>query len=123
MDYSNKLKSAMEQIKGILKDNDIAGFVVLHDQTGHSEYLNAISPSYSCAKFEGQNVRFTAKASELGKDKAYKMQNDTYNMVTHFSDIIGRNALNYFQMKEQLQKLLGGTDGDSRHSSHDQQNN
>lgn len=123
MNYSLKLKSAMEQIKKILKENDIAGFVVLHQPPNHSEYLNFISPSYSCAKFEGSQVRFKVKASEVGKEKAQKIKSDTYNMVTHFADIISMNALNYMQIKDLLQKQLGGEDGDSSHSSHSQQNN
>lgn len=49
MQYSPKLKKAMEDIKKILHENDIAGFVVLHTP-GFSEYLNRVDPSYSCAK-------------------------------------------------------------------------
>jgi len=113
----------MEQIKKILKENDIAGFVVLHDTPNFSEYLNFITPSYSCAKFEGSQIRFSAKASELGKEKAFKLQSDTYNMITHFADVIGMNALNYMQVKDFLQQKLNGEDGDSSHSSHSEQNN
>lgn len=36
MQYSPKLKVAMEEIKEILKKNDIAGFVVIHDSDGFS---------------------------------------------------------------------------------------
>lgn len=123
MDYSPKLKSVMEQIKTILKENDIAGFVVLHTTPNHSEYLNYISPSYSCAKFEFSNIRFTAKVSELGKEKAHQQLTDTYNMITHFADVIGMHALNYMEIKDALKKKLGGEDGDSSHTSHSQQNN
>lgn len=123
MDYSPKLKSVMEQIKTILKENDIAGFVVLHTTPNYSEYLNYVSPSYSCVKFEGSNMRFTAKASEVGKEKAHQLQADTYNMITHFADVIGMNALNYMKVKDALQERLSGEDGDSSHTSHSQQNN
>lgn len=123
MDYSLKLKTAMERIKKILEENDIAGFVVLHTPPNFSEYLNYISPSYSCANFDGSNIRFTAKASELGKEKAYQQQADTYNMITHFADVISMNALNYIEIKDALKKKLGGEDGDSSHTSHVQQNN
>ena len=124
MDYSPKLKSAMEQIKEILKENDIAAFVVLHDKTSQSEYLNHISPSWSCAKFDfNNNIKFVTKSSEIGKEKAHQMKADTYNMFTHFADVVGMNALNFIKTKEYLQKLLGGEDGDSSHSSHQEQNN
>jgi len=123
MDYSPKLKSVMEQIKTILKENDIAGFVVLHTTPNHSEYLNYISPSYSCARFDGSNIRFTAKGSEIGKEKAHQLQADTYNMITCFADVISMNAVNYLELKDVLQKKLGGEDGDTSHTSHSQQNN
>jgi hypothetical protein len=123
MDYSLKLKSVMEQIKILLKENDIAGFVVLHCPPNYSEYLNYISPSYSCAKFEGSNIRFTAKVSELGKEKALQQKADTYNMISSFADVIGMNALNYLEIKDAVKKKLGGEDGDTSHTSHSQQNN
>lgn len=123
MDYSPKLKSVMEQIKTILKENDVAGFVLLHTTPSHSEYLNYISPSYSCAKFEGSNVRFTAKVSEVGKEKAHQQKADTYNMITHFSDVIKIHALFYADIKDELGKILGGEGGDFTHTSHSQQNN
>lgn len=123
MNYSPKLKAAMEEIKAIVKKNDIAAFVVLHDKTQHSEYLNEISPSYSCAKFDNGNIKITAKASEIGKEKAHKLQNDTYNMFTHLSDITSVHANFLTAVKMHLKKILDAEDGDSNHTSHQQQNN
>lgn len=123
MDYSPKLKSAMEEIKAIVKKNDIAAFVVLHDKTQHSEYLNEISPSYSCAEFNGIELKIKAKSSELGNEKANRLQHDTYNMFTHFSDIISHHSTFYNQIKNHLKEILGGEDGYTNHTSHQQQNN
>lgn len=123
MEYSHKLKSVMEQIKTILKENDVAGFVVLHTPPNFSEYYSYLTPSYSCAKFEGNNIRFVTKSSEIGAEKAHQLQSDTFNMITHFADVIGMNALSYMKVKEILQNKLGGEDGDSTHTSHSQQNN
>lgn len=72
MQYSPKLKKVMEQIKDLLKENDIAGFVVLHTP-GHSEYLNAVSPSYSCAYLQNGDLAFRLKSSEVGKEQAKKI--------------------------------------------------
>lgn len=60
MQYSPKLKKAMEEIKRILKDHDIAASVVLHTP-GHSEYYLRINPSYSCATLNKGELRVKAK--------------------------------------------------------------
>ena len=62
MQYSPKLKVAIEEIKQILKNNDIAGFVVIHTP-GFSEFLNHVETSYSCAKVQGDEVRLKLKSS------------------------------------------------------------
>lgn len=123
MQYSPKLKKAMEQIKAIIKENDIAGFVVLHDSTGFSEYLNAISPSYSCGFIEGDQIRFKLKTAELGKEKAKMIAEGTYNMVTHFADMIGKHAIGYINAQKFLKDKWGGEEGTGNETSHTQQNN
>lgn len=87
MQYSPKLKKAMELIKDILKDNDIAGIVVLHTP-GHSEFLMGLETSYSCAKFEGDTLRVKAKLADFNGDKeawALKMAT-TSNMLSLLSE-------------------------------------
>jgi hypothetical protein len=49
MKYSPKLRTAMEEIKAVIKKHDIAGVVVLHTP-GYGEHFIKIDPSYSCAK-------------------------------------------------------------------------
>lgn len=123
MQYSPKLKKAMEQIKQIVKDNDIAAFVVLHDEAGFSEYLNAVSPSYSCATLEDGNIRFRLKKAEIGEKKAKQVAQGTYNMVTHFADMIGKHAICYMDAEKMLRDKWGGEQGDGNETSHEQQNN
>lgn len=123
MQYSPKLKKAMEEIKKIIKENDIAAFVVLHDERGFSEYLNAVSPSYSCAIVQEDGVRFRLKGSEVGKDRAKVIAEGTYNMVTHFADMIGKHALMYIDAQKLLKEKWGGEEFGSGETSHDQQNN
>ncbi len=122
MQYSPKLKKVMEQIKDILKENDIAGFVVLHTP-GHSEYLNHVTTSYSCATVLPEGVRLRLKGSEVGKEKAQQLANDTFNMITHMSRAISENAMLYIDCHEQLKKKWDGIEFDGGHTSHDQQNN
>ena len=115
MQYSHKLKKATEEIKAILIKYDIAGSIVLHSP-GFSEYLNHISPSYSCLKFDGDNLRI--------KTKGYTKEQvrDTVNMITHFGDTCGRVAMNYFELKDKLKKHMDIYEDDGRHTSHTEQN-
>jgi hypothetical protein len=122
MQYSPKLKKAMEEIKDILNKNDIAGFIVLHTP-GYSEYLNHVQTSYSCATVLPEGVRLRLKQSEVGKEKAMQLANDTYNMVTHLTNAIAANAEMYLDCHEQLKKKWDGKSFDGGHTSHSQQNN
>lgn len=123
MQYSPKLKKAMEEIKAIIKENDIAAFIVLHDESGFSEYLNAVSPSYSCAIVEQEQIRFRLKGSEVGKERAQQIAHGTFNMVTHFADMIGKHAILYIDAQRFLKEKWGGEEGDGNETSHSQQNN
>jgi len=125
MQYSPKLKKAMEQIKDILKEHDIAGYVVLHTP-GYTEYLKHITPSYSCVVIESNSmIRIKAKAEDFGGDVNKRNQKiaDTANMMRHFADIISRDALNYIELSEELDRVTGAQHGPSNETSHNQQNN
>lgn len=122
MQYSPKLKKAMEQIKSILKENDIAGFVVLHTP-GHSEYLNHVQTSYSCAAVTPEGIRLRLKEAEIGREKATFLADGTYNMITHLTEVIAENASMYINCHEQLKKKWGGSSEGGEHTSHSQQNN
>lgn len=123
MQYSPKLKKAMEEIKTIVKKHDIAAFVVLHDEKGFSEYLNAVSPSYSCAVCSDEGIRFRLKGSEVGKERAKEIAAGTFNMVTHFADMIGKHAMVYIEAQELLKSKWDGKEFPGNESSHNQQNN
>ena len=116
MQYSPKLKKAMEEIKSILKKYDIAGSIVLHTP-GFSEYINHIDTSYSCAKFENGGIRVKSK----GRSK--QDLSDTVNMVTHFGEVNGMVAMQYLELKEMLAKKIDIDEDDGRHTSHTDQNN
>lgn len=124
MEYSPKLKKAMEEIKKVLKKYDIAGFVLLHTP-GHTEYLNRIDPGYSCVSVEGGAFRIKLKADELpgGKEQARKLAEDTYNMVTLMADVLAMHASGFIDLHELLKEKWGGEEGPAGHTSHEQQNN
>lgn len=122
MQYSPKLKKVMEQIKGILNENDIAAFVVLHTP-GYSEYLNHVKTSYSCATVMPDGIRLRLKAAEVGKDRAKELADGTFNMITHLTNAIAANAELYLDCHELLKQKWDGRSTDGGHTSHEQQNN
>jgi hypothetical protein len=116
MQYSPKLKKAMEEIKAILKKHDIAGCIILHTP-GFSEYLNHIETSYSVAWHENGGIRVKSK----GRDN--KHLTDTVNMIHHFGAISGQQALAFMDLEEMLKSKMDIEHGKGNHSGHDQQNN
>lgn len=122
MQYSPKLKKVMEQIKDILKENDIAAFVVLHTP-GHSEYLNHVQTSYSCATVLPEGIMLRLKESEIGKEKAMFLADGTFNMITHLTNAIAIHAELYIDCHEKLKTKWNGSSNDGGHTSHNQQNN
>lgn len=122
MQYSPKLKKAMEQIKDILKENDIAAFVVLHTP-GHSEFLNHVQTSYSCATLVNGEIRLRLKSAEIGIDKAKEVARDTLNMVTQLANHLAFNASCYIDTEKLLRDKWGGDDLPGEFTTHTQQNN
>lgn len=122
MQYHPKLKKAMKQIEDILKENDIAGVVILHTP-GYSEFLNHCLASYSCARVEPNGVRLKLSPKEIGKEKAQFLADNTYNMVTHFAKVLGDHSAMYNDLHKILKEKLGGQDFGSGYTSHQSQNN
>lgn len=125
MQYSPKLKMAMEEIKAVLKKHDIAGSIILHTP-GFGEYAKVWEPSYSCVKLEGNGqFRFRAKAEDFGgsKEKRNEVLQSTANMLSILGTLVGREALQLLELSKILDKHIGAQHDDGNHSSHDQQNN
>jgi hypothetical protein len=118
MQYSPKLKKAAEEIKAILKKHDIGAYVLLHTP-GFSEYINEISPSYSCARFDNSlegagltGVRFKAKASELPGGAAEREQKiaDTDNFLLHMVTGTASAFKMFDTVYQSFEKATGGHD-------------
>jgi hypothetical protein len=128
MQYSPKCKMAMEEVKAVLKKYDLAGVAILADGKGFSEFLNKVDPSWSAAFIqhtaEGQAVRFRVKQKEVGKEKAQELTQDTYRMIEHFADQLGRHSLVYFNLLDMLREHIEIINDDpGNESSHTEQNN
>lgn len=125
MQYSPKLKSAMEEIKAILAKHDIGAMVVLHTP-GHSEFLNKLNPSYSCIIQNGDHIRFKSKLADYGGDKAawQKKTTDSLNLLQCIPETAGHVLLPLMDFTDKLEKALDAEDkGGSGFSSHTTQNN
>lgn len=126
MQYSPKLKRAIEQIKKILKDNEIAGFVAIHTP-GHAEYLLEITPPYSCAEWNATKDSIIVKGKLVhyngDKEKRDKKLTDTINMLSCLSEVTGQNALNLLQVSKQADEVWDAEHTGGGHTSHNQQNN
>lgn len=104
MNYSPKLKKAMLQIDEIMKENDIGGAVILHDNTygGHGEDKLYLSPSYSCAEIkDGVGIRFKTKDTEEA--------NQTSNLFRTIVDMFGILFSIIEPVSSKLDKRLGAT--------------
>lgn len=124
MQYSPKLKMAMEEIKAVLKKHDIAGMAVIHTP-GWSEWFINIQPTYSCAKLEGDHFHVRIKASHYNDDKKLRDQfvTDTTNMMHHLSKISGTLAMQLLEASQSLDKAVNADHFGGGSSSHTQQNN
>lgn len=92
-----KLKIAAEEIKAVLQKHDCAAVVVLASET-HLEYLHHVTPSWSCAKLEGNVLRIRAKREDFASVEAHKKcLSDTIGMVVGFLDAANNTAA---QMQE-----------------------
>jgi hypothetical protein len=124
MQYSPKLKKVMAQIKKILVENDVAGIVVIHSP-GFSEFLVQIDTSYSCAKFEGDQLRVRAKLSDYGGDKAKwaQMTSDTCNMIHHLAIVPTNVGQSLQRLEHSLKQKIDIEHTGGGFSSHTEQNN
>jgi len=124
MQYNPTLKKAMEEIKQILQKYDIAGQAVLHSP-GHSEYMIHITPTYSCAWFENNGVRFRATKKDYNGNEMIRNQKikDTSNMLALLSETTAKNALSLLAVSKKLDQIIGSNHTEGGHTTHSTQNN
>lgn len=125
MQYSPKLKKVMEEIKEILLKHDIAATVALHTP-GYAEYLNHITPSYSCATIDELNGKFALKAKKehfLNEAERINKLSATSNMLNLLSDVTAKNVMNLIQASEVTDVFLNANHEDGGNTSTATQNN
>lgn len=121
MDYSPKLKEAIKEMRDIAKKYDIAAFIVLHTPD-YSGYLNHLDTSYSCLKVEKGGVRVHLSEREVGIDRAQVLAEQSYNLVSLFSEVIGHHALMYIEMQKLMEETWDCKAEPTKHTPHDELN-
>ena len=103
-----KLKMVAEEIKEILKKNDVAGDVVLHTP-GFGEYFFQIHTSYSCAyRYEEDQVRFYSKRRDFKSTTEQKKKSeDTSNMLKILTDCTAMNFGQLHTMSQSFDEMTG----------------
>lgn len=124
MQYSPKLKKAMQEIEAIIAKYDIAAVVVLHEPN-YVEYLSRIDPSYSCASYIEDGIRVRAKTADFDGNVEIRNQKlkDTANMLHNLAKGTATVSLPLIDTSEAVDKLLGSEHYGGDHTSHRQQNN
>lgn len=125
MQYSPKLKRAMQEIKDILSRADIAGVVILHTPE-HIETMVKLDPSYSCVKVNGDQVRVRARLlADFGGNKAAwrKTKAETANMLHALSMGAGKAAIPLMALSEKVDQMMDARHTDGGFTSDKTQNN
>jgi len=125
MQYSPKLKRVMSKIESILKEEDLAGVVVLHEP-GAAELLTRLDPSYSCASIENGNLRIKGQlVRDFGGDKKKQEESlrNTSNMLKNLGDVTGITIVGIMDASKALDEKLGATHNDLGFTSIQEQNN
>lgn len=115
----------MEEIKQVLMKYDIAGTITIHTM-GHAEYLNHITPSYSCAKINELTGQFELKAKkEHFSNEAERINKltATSNMLNLLADVTAGNVLNLINASKITDEFLGAEHGNKGNTTNSTQNN
>jgi hypothetical protein len=93
--FDPKLKEVMAEIKEILERHDVYGYVSITSQT-HSEFKN-IFPTWSPVFFDGDNLRFRAKAKDYPTREAHQKALDTGAALIANTMDAAANCFNIFR--------------------------
>lgn len=124
MNYDPKLKKVMEQIKLILKANNVGASIVLH-RPGFSEFYLHLNPNYSCVTLDGDRLRIRAKKEDYNGNTTKRdlAITNSVNMIQHLADTSGQTSLMMYNVMEQLKKVMDIDSDDGDFTSHTTQNN
>lgn len=104
-----KLKRARERIEAIFKEEDIAGFVVLHNAPGEAEHFYDIHPSYSILEGDFPSIRVRSTLAQYHGNQELQIEHRaaTANMVSLIGTIAVCSSMEFLKLVEFLDKALG----------------
>ena len=120
MNFSPKLKEAMASITAILTEQDIAGYVVLHEP-GFSEYRLQIDPSWSVLRMIGEEgIRLRSKLEDYDGDleRQHKEIEATTNLLRHLADLLPMHAKVFEALHSKVCELMEVEHTGGRHTPH-----
>lgn len=116
----------MTRIRAILKEEDIAGYVVLHEP-GHSEYFLGFDPSWSVVQLERDEdgnvgIRLRSKLEEYGGDKDRQKRDleASLNMLHHLEHQLPIHAGIFGALLERAGELMEIKHGEAVHVPYDE---
>lgn len=87
MSDEQQLKQAIEQIREIMRTNDVGGIIILANEH-RMEHYTELSPSWSCATYDGEMVRFRALESEFNsKQEQKECIENTVGLMAGMADV------------------------------------
>jgi hypothetical protein len=100
-----KLKTAVEEIRAVLKRHDIAAMINLGSQT-HSEFLLVLDPTWSCMWMESPGLmRIRSKRVDYPSKAAQeKVMEDSIGLITGFQSTGRTNLANLDRVLVMLAK-------------------
>ncbi len=131
MQYSPKLKRIAEQMKKLLRENDVAGYFVIHtcspEGEGHSEFCVEITPSYSAVEWNPTRdaIKIKGKLEHYGGDEVERDTKlvQTINMLHHLSTRTMEDGLMLSNIADMADKAWNAEHKGGGFSSHQEQNN
>lgn len=111
MNHSEKLKALIKEFKARLKDEDVAGVIVLHEP-GFAEYLYFVDTSYNVSEIrtietEGKSVQTIGLVNDdMEESKMEKGMADTANMLHHLGTVLGSLAMKVLSMSQSFDLLV-----------------
>lgn len=124
MQYSPKLKRAIQEIKDILSREDIAGVIILHEP-GFSEFLVKLNPTYYCARIMDGQLKVKSKKNDFRENPAMRERivSNTANMLHMLGTNGGHCILPIMEMSSKLDRQIEAEHGKGGFSNHNTQNN
>jgi hypothetical protein len=119
-DFSPRLKEIMARISSILLNEDVAGYIVLHEP-GFSEYRLAIDPSWSVLSMIGEEgIRLRSKLEDYGGDRERQRREieATTNLLRHLADLLPMHAQVFEALHEKVCETMIVEHTEATHTPH-----